>query len=303
MNDNPAAVRSHESHAVHILLASLIDYAGLFPPSALAMKEAVANFSHHRAGQHAWMLGRFIVPASRLAEFESELPSSRYGSGWHVSALISANVRDEIEAIIAFNKRHLGMATIDSIEVKVSLPEDVANLRKLIPDSFLAYCELPSEGEPRSFLSAIRAARARAKIRTGGVKPEMFPASGQVVRFIRACVDTKVPFKATAGLHHPVRCVRPLTYAVDAPSGTMHGFLNVFLAAAFAQAGLPEEQLVELMNEESPDAIKFDAKGVRWREQHLDNTQLLECRAGFAMSFGSCSVDEPIEDLRSISLL
>src|SRR5438477_108730 len=69
----------------------------------------------------------------------------------------------------------------------------------------------------------------RAKIRTGGVTPEAFPKSAEIVRFVRTCLAANVPFKATAGLHHPIRCFHPLTYDADSPQGTMHGFLNLFL--------------------------------------------------------------------------
>jgi len=303
MNVNRAFVHSHESHALHILLASLVDYAGLFPPASLEMKHAVANFARYREGEYAWMLGRFIVPAARLSEFEAVLPGARRGAGWHISALIGPDAVEEIKAITDFNRRHTGSAAVDSIETKVNTLKEIEHARAIVPDSLLTYFEIPGDVDPRPFLSAVHAVRARAKIRTGGLKPDMFPSSEQVVRFLLACVDARVPFKATAGLHHPVRCVRPLTYDKDAPKGTMHGFLNVFMTAAFALAGMPEPQLMEVLDESDPAAFKFDAKGANWREQRLDNTHLLECRAGLAMSFGSCSVEEPIDDLRSMNLL
>ena len=54
-----------------LLRWGLIDYAGLFPPAALAMDDAVGRYARPTgAGRDAWMLGRFIVPASRLGEFE-----------------------------------------------------------------------------------------------------------------------------------------------------------------------------------------------------------------------------------------
>jgi hypothetical protein len=267
------------------------------------MKESVSQFARFRCSEFAWILGRFIVPAERLPEFESELPIVRKGAGWHLSALVGPDIKNDLQTIAAFNRRHGGTAQVDSIETKVSSPSQVAEIRQLLPDGLLTYFEIPPEADPRSFVSQIRTARARAKLRTGGVKPDMFPTAEQIARFLYACIESGVPFKATAGLHHPVRCVRPLTYAADAPTGTMHGFLNIFMAAAFALAGMPEPQLLELLHETSPGAFKFDANGANWREQRLDNTHLLECRAGLGMSFGSCSVGEPIEDLRSINLL
>ena len=298
------AAKSHpESHALHILLASLIDYAGLFPPSTLEMKHAVANYARYREGQHAWALGRFIVPAARLAEFESVLPAARSGAGWHISALLGADVAGDMAAISAFNGRHSGRAQIDSVETKASSAEEIARLRQALPDSVLAYFEIPYAEDPRKLLAAIHKARARAKIRTGGVTTEAFPSAEQIARFIVRCFEAEVPFKATAGLHHPIRCLHPLTYAADAPTGKMHGFFNVFMAAGFALAEMPEAMLVELLQEESPDAFQFDASGANWRHHRLEQTTLLECRGSLGMSFGSCSFEEPIDDLHAMNLL
>jgi hypothetical protein len=298
------AAQSHsESHALHILLTSLIDYAGLFPPAGLEMKHAVANYARYREAEHAWALGRFIVPAARLPEFESLLPQARSGAGWHISALLGPEVAVDMAAIAQFNSRHTGRAQIDSVETKATTADEIASMRSAIPDSVLAYFEIPHSEDPATLLSAIHKARARAKIRTGGLTPEVFPAAEQIARFILRCIAAEVPFKATAGLHHPVRCMRPLTYAPDAPTGKMHGFVNVFLAAAFALTGMPQPDLVELLQEESPTAFRFDATGASWRDHRIDQKLLLECRGSLGMSFGSCSFDEPIDDLRAINLL
>jgi hypothetical protein len=303
MNPDFSAQPRRKTHALHILLASLIDYAGLFPPAGLEMKRAVENYARFHESPEAWMLGRFIVPVSRLSEFEAVLPIARHGQGWHVSALAGTNLEADVKAIAAFNQRHSGMVTIDSIETKVTSPDEIENLRKVIPDWLLTYFEIPSDCDLRRMIATAFAVRARAKVRTGGLKPDAIPPSLHVVSFIQACVEAGVPFKATAGLHHPVRCVRPLTYEADALTGNMHGFLNVFMAAAFALAGMPEPLLIELLEDASPRSFVFDANGARWREQHIDNTHLLECRASLGMSFGSCSFEEPIEDLRAMNLL
>jgi hypothetical protein len=298
------AAQSHsESHGLHILLASLIDYAGLFPPAGLEMRHAVSNYARYREGEHAWALGRFIVPAARLEEFESVLPTARSGAGWHISALLGPDVAADMAAISQFNSRHTGRAQIDSVETKAATPEEIGAMRRSIPDSVLAYFEIPHTEDPATLLAAIHKARARAKIRTGGLTTEVFPAAEQIARFILRCIAAEVPFKATAGLHHPLRCVRPLTYAPDAPTGTMHGFINVFMAAAFALGGMPEPTLVELLEEESPSAFRFDATGASWRDHRVDQRVLLECRGSLGMSFGSCSFDEPIDDLHAIDLL
>jgi hypothetical protein len=144
---------------------------------------------------------------------------------------------------------------------------------------------------------------ARAKIRTGGVTADAFPSSFDLARFIKICAEEDAPFKATAGLHHPLRSVNRLTYAPDSASAMMHGFLNVFLAAAFAQGGMDVDRLVELLEEKSPESIQFDSGCATWRDEMVVRGQLRNSRSLLAIAFGSCSFEEPIEDLKKIGLL
>jgi len=113
----------------------------------------------------------------------------------------------------------------------------------------------------------------------------------------------RVPFKATAGLHHPIRSMRALTYAGDSPRATMHGFLNVFCAAALAWHGLGEGTVSELLEETDPAALEFDEAGFAWKGHRLDTSQIQTARREFAHSFGSCSFEEPVADLRELGLL
>jgi hypothetical protein len=152
-------------------------------------------------------------------------------------------------------------------------------------------------------IRCIAETEARAKVRTGGVTADAFPSSFDLARFIKICAEEDVPFKATAGLHHPLRSVNKLTYAPDSASAMMHGFLNVFLAAAFAQSGMDVDRLVELLEEQSPGAFQFDSGGVTWRDEMIVRGQLRNSRNLLAIAFGSCSFEEPIEDLKRIGLL
>ena len=143
-----------------------------------------------------------------------------------------------------------------------------------------------------------------AKIRTGGVTTTSFPRSAEIVQFVQACVAANVPFKATAGLHHPVRCYQPLTYAADSPQGTMHGFLNVFLMTGFAREGFRKNLLEEVMEEEFAEVFRFEDQAAIWRDDfRLSVAQLERLRVLGIQSFGSCSFDEPIADLQKLGIL
>lgn len=154
------------------------------------------------------------------------------------------------------------------------------------------YCEAAPE----------QIAGAFAKIRTGGLTPEAIPSVERIADFLRYTSQHRIPFKATAGLHHPVRSLRPLTYAADSPRAVMHGFLNVFVAAAFAWFG-EDDRLEDMLREEDPRAFAFAGDVLQWRGYGLTAGQIQEARREYAHSFGSCSFEEPVADLRELGYL
>jgi len=284
--------------SIRALLAGIVDYAGLFPPATLDMEGAVRRYAAYRSGQHAWALARFVVPVARLAEFGTAAAGLAPGQGpWRLSAVAGPDVESDLARIVEFNRRV--EAVIEAVEIKASGPEQIRMASRAIPSTLEAYFEVPIANP---WLEAIREGGARAKVRTGGVTPDLFPSSVELARFLGAGHSAGVAFKASAGLHHAVRSVHPLTYEPDAPAGKMHGFLNVFLAAAFVRAGMEVEEAATLLDEESPEAFRFDA-GAAWRDYRLDAASLQSARQSFAGSFGSCSFEEPIQDLQALRLL
>jgi hypothetical protein len=272
------------------LLASLVDYAGLFPPSSLGMPQAVENYLRYRSSPEAWMLGRFIVPAARLDEFEAAMQGQ---APVPVSALGGANLESDIERIARARMK------IDVIEIKAASSAEIDMALAHLPPSLTPYFEVPDP----ALIPVIRKKGGRAKIRTGGVTPEAFPGAEFVADFLEKCAQTGTAFKATAGLHHPLRCYRPLTYSKDAPQGWMFGFLNVFVAAVFARKGMAASQLSALLTIESANEFGFTGGEIEWRGQVATQREITAARRDFAISFGSCSFQEPVEDLKTLGLL
>jgi hypothetical protein len=302
--DAPASLR--------ILLAGVIDDAGLFPPAALAMKQAVERYRAYRRHRHSWLLGRFVVAAARLDEFEAalgELPSEDPPANpWRLTAIAGRDLPSDLARIRAFNRPHSPggrkrAAVIESIETMVSSPVEIHHVARHLPAELESYLEVPSSVAWKDCLRAIASVHARAKARTGGETPEMFPPSADLALFLRACAEAGVAFKATAGLHHPVRSRHRLTGEPTSPSSMMHGFLNLFLAAAFVRHGLGVSEAEQLLEEESHESFGFDSHGVTWRDHRLANEELSFARRSFCISFGSCSFSEPLEDLGTIHLL
>jgi hypothetical protein len=285
------------------MMRRLVDYAGLFPPAELSMADATARYASYLRSPDAWMLGRFIVPAERLDELASCVePLGDGGDAWRVSAIVGADAKAGVR-IRTFNSEERGRLMVDVVECRPIARGSVAATIGSLPGEMRIFVELPLIDDPRNGLLEIRNAGAWAKIRTGGVSPDAFPAAREIGRFVARAAELIVPFKATAGLHHPLCGTYPLTYAEAAPQGRMFGFLNVFAAAVFAQAHMPERLLTELIDEERADAIQFSDESLRWRDHTATLAQISRARASLGLSFGSCSFEEPVAGLRELGLL
>jgi hypothetical protein len=314
LQTSPALRNSTDAmDAARVLLRDLIDYAGIFPPASLDMTASVVNYDAYSRSEWNWILGRLIVPVARLGEFEESLASlpapapGGAGAKWRLSVLLGPDPVADVTRIREFDariaRRDSGRkVVVESQELKAASAHEVTRLSAIIPAEIAAYFEFPLSAGAEC-IAAVSECRRRAKIRTGGETADKFPAPERVVEFIRSCAAANVPFKATAGLHHPLRSVHRLTYQPDSPSGIMHGFLNVFLAATFLRAGMETAPAVQLLEEQSPQAFQFDSEGIGWRQHRASRDEIAATRQSFAVSFGSCSFTEPIDDLRSLHLL
>lgn len=304
MNAQSESVRPIES--IRALLSQIIDYAGLFPPSQLTMSEAVLNYATYRNSNYGWMLGRFVVQAARLDEFLESAGEfvSRDPDPWRLAVVAGEDINETLRNIDKFNAANSPGIVCDVLEVKASTVSKIENTVNALPKGVTAYFEIAMANEFVDLVTALALLEQRAKIRTGGVTREDFPPSKEIIRFVRTCMAANVPFKATAGLHHPLRCFKPLTYAADAPQGTMHGFLNMLLMTGFARESYRVGVLEEVMEEEFEEVFEFRENGVSWRGEHFLTTEHLErLRRKGMNSFGSCSFDEPIADLQGLGLL
>src|SRR5215207_8798955 len=270
---NARVVDTPPKEPVRALLREIIDYAGLFPPSQVSMSEAVLNFATYRHSNYGWMLGRFVLPVSRLDEFYDSarefLPRGRE-SAWKLSVLAGEDINATVRSIVEFNRKHSEQAVGEILEVKANTVSKIENTISLLPKAITPYFEIAPVG--RTFVDLVATLgikKLRAKIRTGGVTREEFPATRDIIRFVRTCMAANVPFKATAGLHHPIRCFKPLTYAPDAPLGTMHGFLNLLMMTGFARESFRVSLLEEIMEEEFEEVFEFQEAGISWRGSHI----------------------------------
>jgi hypothetical protein len=283
------------------LLSGVVDYAGLFPPAALVMAEAVAEYARAQGGHDAWMLGRFVLPAARLPEFAEARAAAPGGPDWRLSAIVRDGAEADQAAIAGFNAdsiRH--RARVDTIECKPQALTGIDWLADAFGEAVDVYVEVAAGDDAADWLARVAARGLKAKVRTGGLSPEAFPAPAALVDFIGAAVRLKVPLKATAGLHHAVRGSYRLTDEPGAARAPMYGYLNVLLATAALEAGLPASAAERILCQTDASTLRFLDGGVRWADIELPVSTLRVTRQHRLVSFGSCSFQEPVDELHEL---
>ncbi len=322
--------------SLRALLTGIIDYAGLFPPAKLPLDAAVENYAVYEKGEHAWMLSRFVCGASILPGMDIYVSALSRGQagGWPIAVagrggedLISflEVLQQDLASINTFCRAAGLSAEVDVFEVK--FPEAVI---KGGSESVYELVERSSEvfasgapgvrpfyeigfgrGGPEAVYESLSVLKkfndkwageryrpAGAKIRTGGADATAIPSSNQLAFFIRACSKLGLTYKATAGLH------RPLRHADKAMGTEVHGFLNVFVAAALAHASeLTLPKIVTILECTKIGDFEFSGDGLSCCGQHATLDQIATAREQGCVSFGSCSFDEPVEGLQKLRLL
>lgn len=286
---------NEDGSAVHALLADLVDYAGLYPPAGLDITSAVRNYLCYSQSKDSFMLGRFVIDLNRLSELR-DIAGSSIGD-LRLSIIAAPGTQwDILPALLSEG------FLIDSIEVRVEQSSEIEYIVRQIPAGMTTYFEIPIFSAKSETLDAIPAG-ARVKLRTGGFVAEAFPPSEAIANVLQALAIRRICFKATAGLHHPIRSCNPFTYAPDSPTGMMHGFLNLLLAATLLYYGGSVGASNQLLQEEDCGAFSFSAGAIAWRSFRWTADQIRTVRKEFAISFGSCSFEEPIHDLEALGWL
>lgn len=274
------------SDARRELLSGIIDFAGLFPPASLDVPGATARFGAARAHPHGWLVDRFVAPATRVeavGEAAASAGAEARGAAlpWPLALVTEAPA---LRAAGEASGRVGGALRVDVVELRPLAAAEIAGAveaaRIVFPGAAI-FAEV-QPADPGAALDAIAAAGAHVKLRCGG---ERVPGVAEVAGVLAGCAERGLTLKGTAGLHHPVA-------AATGDGGVRHGFLNLLAAAALA--GDPDA-----VAEADPAAFVLDATGFSWRGQAIDPAL---ARSRFS-GFGSCSFDEPVDDLVALGVL
>jgi hypothetical protein len=304
-----------EDGALRALLTRSVDYAGLFPPAALPLGTALANHASYVRDRDVWMLGAFVLPTAKFTEATANLLGFDVEHLLKISALGPATetatdfikaVKNATATIRSFHAQFGATAAVTQIEMPLPTRAGAAmtDVNDALGDlSIPVFWEAPPNDAERTIetLAQFNATRGSNqfgfKLRTGGVVASAFPSSIQIARALVAAVTHRVPIKFTAGLHHPVRQFHSSVHT------KMHGFLNVLGAGVLAaEHGWDLMQTSKMLDDEAEFSFTGDKDFFGWREWRVAVHRIREHRK-LVTSFGSCSFDEPREDLRALNLL
>jgi len=316
----------------------LIDYAGMYPPANLDLQTAFTNYLNYINSEDEWMMDKFVCSTKSFKEFMNrdsalskqllDFKSERWVSfalllngGKTAKEFLSA-LESDLKLIRSFVNEHSELIVTDNFEAK--LPEDIGlknnsgALKKFLNDCSAifneneffgskVYIEPPVNDDYEFLFEKLAYTMAESdkhggnsgfKLRTGGVTPELFPTSEQVAFALKACKENRIQFKATAGLHHPIR------HYDESVKTKMHGFLNVFGAGILSYANsLSLKEITEIVSDENPGSFVFTEDEFRWNDIPAGSEVIAKARNELVLSFGSCSFDEPKEDLKKLNLL
>jgi len=302
------------SASLRALLNQAIDYAGMFPPCALALEPALRNQASYVRSSEVWMLNGFVLPVGQFdaatkfaSKFDSSHPLRVAALGPKTTSVES--FRDALEnagaAIRSYSRSDVNLISVSHLEM--FLPDDVDSVSLKVASAVVGelpvFWEAPPERAEQTialiagYNSDKDMAKFGYKLRTGGVTADAFPTSAQIARALVTAATYQLPIKFTAGLHHPIQQFR------DEVKTKMHGFLNVLGAAVLAAEHQWEaDQTVMMLEDEDPRSFSFTDDFFMWRDWKID-IERLQYRRKFVRSFGSCSFDEPRDDLRALGFL
>ena len=295
-------------------MKGLIDYAGLFPPSELPFDNAISNYKSYLFSSDSWILNRFICPVSELNNLLPHLSDFTTEKPLHLSVLLTGNFQDdtyinkfheELSTIKTFEVQYGDVCKIKSLEAKIDTQNnnlnDILNILSTSITSLDNSVEIFLEPIITDFsiisnqISISNIKNIQLKLRCGGVVPEAFPSSKTIASALSFCKKNNVKLKFTAGLHHPIR-------HFDEEIGTkMHGFVNVFGSALlFYKDKIDKTNLIEALEDENPHNFAFKNTSFSWKNNSLPVNEIVDLREDALLSYGSCSFNEPRDDLKDL---
>lgn len=320
--------------AIYLFMENLIDYAGMYPPARLPLTDALQRYLSYRKNKYSTFLSRFICPAGKLDELSTRVSTlmadekpvvlSVTGQPHESTAEFLSGLQGDIGKMERLYRRRNNRVTIDFYEIKFpaellekpAAGEIQSFLKKttgLFQENFDSPVRLFFEGDFRgnweerltAIFNGFRRYRESApeqtgslpgfKIRCGGETLDAYPSPAQVAFTLVQTAHYRIPLKATAGLHHPIR------HFNKAAGVQMHGFINLFGTGILLYHSPQQAYLArEIIEDEIPAHFQFNERGFFWKDLFVPVKTIREARSRFLISYGSCNFEEPIQDLADL---
>jgi len=303
------------SSSLECFLEKLIDYAGLFPPAKLEIEPAINNYLEIIKSRDRWIISQFIIPISRLNEISTDLMKN-YSKEFPLTlSLISTDLCNEIIIVNDFLNKYGSSSKFIGNESSIldlsTFSQYLLNVHQICKKQNLHIVSFYEVGPSDNWIEEMNEAVSKIsrfnaeygenigfKLRCGGVEAHMFPPAEDIAYAILACIQAGISMKFTAGLHHPIR------HYNESVKTKMYGFFNIFIAGMIAHKfNVGIDILIHILLEEIPENFKFDENGLSWKDYSISNIEIQKYRRDFFISYGSCSFDEPLEDLQQLGLL
>ncbi|MCI5065009.1 hypothetical protein MRY87_04725 [bacterium] len=321
-----------------IFYSSLIDYAGLFPPSQLPASTAFQNYRVYQRGEDSWTLRSYVTTLEKLREIPRADLEPLSPENPLVLSLVSRDPASDLERLWAgyenfFTKGSFHLSAVEAVVPPEScagstpLREWIAQVKRAgerfdCPPTLWA--ELPRErytDQAETSFSraaiieefAINARHTDAlvgmrlgglKIRCGGMPSELvpygIPSPTWLAETLQRCGEHALPVKLTAGLHRPLSAFPPPEQGIE----PHFGYLNVFLTALLARRGsISTAQLTTALQSPATPTLSEGNQSLSWAGYLISCKELQTMRHEIALSFGSCSFTEPLVEGRKLGLV
>jgi len=284
-----------------ILLENCLDYAGMFPPARLDSKSAFENYLRYRRGAERIFVRSFVCPVSAL----KDLPQSTNDEvalsviGTRAESSIRESVVRDFVVLREFSETHSKNYRVRSYEIRADeiragSPLEIRDtwfreLHRMFP-GVLIFVEVPyAENTLSDSLALLKSQNLFGKVRIA--EGDSVLSGKELARWVSLCANLRLPFKATAGLHHPIHESERGVY--------QHGFLNLFCAGTIAYFGGDESAIRSILECEDSSEFRFLEDAFEVLGHRAEIPRIREAR-GWLISFGSCSVDEPLEGLEAL---
>jgi hypothetical protein len=271
------------------LFAGWVNDAGLFPPAALTITQAVANFARHRVSWYDEVLANFVSIDDRLVKVDSW--ADRLGMRpLDVTVVVPAGLDALPHALETLHR--CSRLRLRAIELPIGASPILIGARaaaELAEHGVTLYVEVPSGHLSERRIHQLRIHGMRLKIRGGGSSIDSFNSEDQLALTIINCAAEQLPFTCVTGVSRAVRH-RDLSTLLQ-----RHGYLNIALATLAAVNTGSHAAVRDLLAERDHEIVAHATRTLARRD-------VATVRSLFAC-LGSNDVFETVTDLTTLAVI